>query len=388
MLLGDLNCSPNLRRGYSDRNTSRRDAADKELLAFIEATSANWTPAAGPTWRNLAGSQRATLDHMLTWGLNYEHEPVARWPGANPSSNLGMHNASHDHTPVYASIRMEGGVWQRPVHSVRGYRFDAARFVTVRDAWAEKCQESLQQLPQEILTGPALADRFRQQCEVLKQCAQDCLQSLFPRSNRARERKPGRSKEQALLTKEINVLSAALREGMRGDSDTLTASARKACALGGLGAVNDDLLKLLMRHPVWVAEMRRLRSVRQHRMATIARQQMTANLSRAKARVRALFAHGVKGIQKARGKRGGLPQATEVKQTLVTGVKWRIQQSKTEVQSTNFLATKPASLSVTCTFPEDTYWCVAADRVGEAGALLRWIGDRHPAGCVPGSILV
>ena len=175
---------------------------------------------------------------------------------------------------------------------------------------------------------------------------------------------------------------------MRGDSDTLTASARKACALGGLGAVNDDLLKLLMRHPVWVAEMRRLRSVRQHRMATIARQQMTANLSRAKARVRALFAHGVKGIQKARGKRGGLPQATEVKQTLVTGVKWRIQQSKTEVQATNFLATKPASLSVTCTFPEGTYWCVAADRVGEAGALLRWIGDRHPAGCVPGSILV
>ena len=57
VLLGDLNCSPNLRRGYSDRNTSRRDAADKDLLAFIEATNANWIPAAGPTWSNPVGLQ-------------------------------------------------------------------------------------------------------------------------------------------------------------------------------------------------------------------------------------------------------------------------------------------------------------------------------------------
>ena len=90
---------------------------------------------------------------------------------------------------------------------------------------------------------------------------------------------------------------------------------------------------------------------------------MTSNLNRAKAKVRTLFAKGVKGIQKARGKRGGLPQATEVQQTLVTGVQWRVQNSAAEVQVADFLATKPASLSVACAFPNATHWSITVTHV-------------------------
>ena len=395
LLMGDLNASPHLRRGYSCRTTGRRDAADKDLTAFVRDTGADWRPVNGPTWSSPTGPQKAALDHILTWGLNYEREPEASWLGVNLSSNPAAHNTSHDHIPVHASIRMDGGSWQQPAHPAQGYRFDAARFESVREAWTEKCQRHLPQPPLVALTGPALADRFQQESEILKKCAQDCLESLFPRSNRARERRPGRSKEQALLTKEINALSTALREASRGDGGdnvALSRSARTACILGGLGAYGDDRLRPIMRHPVWIAEMSRLRSVRQHRLAAIARQQMTSNLNRAKAKVRALFAHGVKGIQKARGKRGGLPQATEVQQALVIGVQWRVQNSVAEVQVADFLATKPASLSVACAFPKDdskqTHWSITVIQVEDAGALLQWIGTRHPAGCDPEPKLV
>ena len=140
---------------------------------------------------------------------------------------------------------MDGGSWQQFTHRAQGYRFDAARFDSVRAAWTEKCRQHLPQPPLAALTGPALADRFQQESEILKKCAQDCLESLFPRSNRARERRPGRSKEQALLAKEIQALSTAIREASRGDggaSVALSKSARTACILGGLGAYSEDWL--------------------------------------------------------------------------------------------------------------------------------------------------
>ena len=116
LLMGDLNSSPHLRRGYSYRTIGRIKAADKDLTAFVGDTGADWRPVKGPTWSSPTGPQKAALDHILTWGLNYEREPEASWLGVNLSSNPEAHNTSHDHTPVHASIRMDGGSWQQPAH--------------------------------------------------------------------------------------------------------------------------------------------------------------------------------------------------------------------------------------------------------------------------------
>jgi len=315
ILIGDLNGSiPGGRHNFKHPMEKNLADADARLQRFYaKAKGTIWTPKEY-TWKR--GDKRAKLDHGICWNL----------PLTEPRSifNLNPHQR-YDHSVISFGLPAEEFA-RKPQPSRRPLaptdKIDAVFFQNHIQKWQEAIQEKMLPASDEI-EGEKLMEMQRADQETMKEEILRLQLREAKAKRRAKERQPGRSKEQTAVRRRHSYLAAAYVDAIsHKDHEKTTFATNLTFKHMGLGLMSDEARKVIRGMANWASALRV--EIKKHRdlLTKLEEKHHKKDSQRKASAQQHIFEFGIKGVRRVLRKHGTITTMREVYWECPIGFRW------------------------------------------------------------------
>jgi len=201
-------------------------------------------------------------------------------------------------------------------------RFDAVFFQTHLRAWQEAVQDKMLPASEEN-DGDTLVEMQRADQEVMKDEVLKLQLREAKARRRAKERQPGRSKEQTAVRHEHSFLAAAYVDAVdHTDGERTTFATDRAFEHMGLRSMSDEARRVIRGMPRWAEALRS--EIKKHRdLLTKLEEKQHNKDSRKKASMQQfIFEFGIEGVRMVHNKHNKATAMSEVYWECPTGFRW------------------------------------------------------------------
>ena len=307
ILVGDFNCSGQGDQwGYVLPLHKSLTSADKKLRDFCEASGGLLVSPPGHTWSR--DGHKAVLDHAVTWNMTIT-SPKVDHPGES--------HKNYDHGRTSFGLPPED--FLRRSTPARDFAFladkvDVIHFHSNLSEWQRRVGDRISPFALEVpaADGDDLMQRLTEDQEVLRKEALNMQLKEAKSRRRAKERLPGRNKEQTKVRREHSIFAAAYGDAMRQKShDGVTTATKMDMDLLDL-SFSDKAMQIIRGMKDWVETLRNELRKKRNALNVLAQKQLRGEKSRRSGYKKYIFEHGIKGVRRVMRKHGTVSSLQQV----------------------------------------------------------------------------
>jgi len=315
ILIGDMNGStPGGRHNYAHPMEKNLVEADVRLAKFCADSKRTISSPTEHTSKR--GHKCAKLDHGISWNFHlasqravFNHVAHQRFDHAILSFSLPAEEFSKKPQPARRQLALTD-------------RIDAVFFQNHLRAWQDAAQDKMLPASKEN-DGDTLMAMQRADQEVMKDEVLKLQLREAKARRRAKERQPGRSKEQTAVRHKYSFLAAAYVDAVdHKDGERTTVATDRAFEHMGLRSTSDGARRVIRGMPRWAEALRS--EIKKHRdLLTKLEEKQHKNDSRKKASAQQfIFEFGIKGVRRVLNKYSKATAISEVYWECPIGFRW------------------------------------------------------------------
>ena len=173
-----------------------------------------------------------------------------------------------------------------------------------------------------MASGDDIMNQMAKDQEVLRGEALSMQLKMARAKRRAKERLPGRNKEQTKARREHGIFAAAYGDAIKQKhQDRVTTATKMAMDLLDL-PFSDKAIQIIRGTKDWVETLRNELRMKRHTLNLLAQKQLRGEKSRRAGYKQYIFEHGIKGVRRVMRKHGTVSTLQQVEWECPMGIKW------------------------------------------------------------------